>query len=122
RFLHPRWTSLSRALLRADADVYYQNCAEAATGQVAWWTRRHGRRFVYSVASDMHCDPALPDLPPSRARPRALPLRPAPGRPGGRADAGAAGAPARRVAARVAADPAALSGAGRGALVRRALR
>jgi glycosyltransferase involved in cell wall biosynthesis len=62
RFFHPRWTGLNRALARADARTYYHNCAEYVTGQVAWWTRRHGRRFVYSVASDMHCDPALPDL------------------------------------------------------------
>jgi glycosyltransferase involved in cell wall biosynthesis len=68
RFLHPRWTGLAAALSRAEADVYYQNCAEAATGQVAWWARRHGRRFVYSLASDMHCDPALPDLATWRER------------------------------------------------------
>lgn len=68
RFVHPRWTSLASALARADADVYYQNCAEAATGQVAWWAKRHGRRFVYSVASDMHVDPALPDLATWRER------------------------------------------------------
>jgi glycosyltransferase involved in cell wall biosynthesis len=62
RFFHPRWTGLVRALARADARTYYHNCAEYVTGQVAWWTRRHRRRFVYSVASDMHCEPALPDL------------------------------------------------------------
>jgi glycosyltransferase involved in cell wall biosynthesis len=38
------------------------------TGQVAWWAGRHGRRFVYSVASDMDCDRALPDLRTWRAR------------------------------------------------------
>jgi len=32
RFLHPQWTSLNRALRRADADVYYQNCAESVAG------------------------------------------------------------------------------------------
>jgi glycosyltransferase involved in cell wall biosynthesis len=68
RFFHPRWTGLARALARADARTYYHNCAEYVTGQVAWWARRHGRRFVYSVASDMHCDPALPDLQTWRDR------------------------------------------------------
>lgn len=62
RFLHPRWTSLARALGAADADVYYHNCAEYVTGQIAMWCRRHQRRFVYSVASDPECDPRLPTL------------------------------------------------------------
>ncbi|MDD5414837.1 MAG: glycosyltransferase, partial [Smithellaceae bacterium] len=48
RFFHPRWTSLIRALRRADADLYYHNCAEYVTGQVALWCRRNGRKFVYS--------------------------------------------------------------------------
>ncbi len=68
RFFHPRWTGLNRALARADARTYYHNCAEYVTGQVAWWAGRHGRRFVYSVASDMHCEPALPDLRTKRER------------------------------------------------------
>ena len=59
RFVYPRWTSLVRALRKADADVYYQNCGEYVTGQVATWCRRHGRRFVYSIASDPDCDAAL---------------------------------------------------------------
>jgi glycosyltransferase involved in cell wall biosynthesis len=68
RFFHPRWTSLNAALRRADADVYYQNCAEYVTGQVALWCRRHGRRFVYSVASDPDCDPQLPKMKTYRER------------------------------------------------------
>ncbi len=68
RFVHPRWTGLDAALTRADARTYYQNCAEEVTGQVAFWSRRHGRRFVYSVASDMDCDPRLPDLVTWRER------------------------------------------------------
>ncbi len=68
RFFHPRWSSLTRALARADCDVYYHNSAECVTGQIALWCRRHGRRFVYSVASDMDCDVALPDLPGLRER------------------------------------------------------
>ena len=60
RFFHPRWTTLSAALTAADADLYYHNCGEYVTGQIALWCRRHGRRFVFSVASDPECDPALP--------------------------------------------------------------
>jgi glycosyltransferase involved in cell wall biosynthesis len=62
RFVHPRWTSLVSALRAADADVYYQNCGEYVTGQVALWCRWAGRRFVYSVASDADCDPRLPEM------------------------------------------------------------
>ncbi len=68
RFFHPRWTSLLAALRRADADVYYQNCAEEVTGQVALWCRRHGRPFVYSAASQADCDPCLPMLQRRRER------------------------------------------------------
>ncbi|MEZ5597008.1 MAG: glycosyltransferase family 4 protein [Pseudomonadales bacterium] len=68
RFLHPRWTSLTAALRRADADLYYHNCAEAITGQTALWAKLHGRRFVYSVASDPETDPALPILGSLRER------------------------------------------------------
>jgi glycosyltransferase involved in cell wall biosynthesis len=68
RFVHPRWTGLSAALRRADADVYYHNCAEYVTGQVALWSRRQGRAFVYAAASDTDCDPRLPALPKRRER------------------------------------------------------
>lgn len=68
RFFHPRWTSLVRALRKADADLYYHNCAEYVTGQVALWTRWHSRRFVYSVASEPDCDPRLPALKTLRER------------------------------------------------------
>jgi glycosyltransferase involved in cell wall biosynthesis len=68
RFFHPRWTGLRRGLAAADADVYYHNCAEYVTGQVAMWCRHHGRAFVYSVASDPDCDPRLPELRSLRER------------------------------------------------------
>ncbi len=68
RFVHPRWTSLWRALRRADADIYYQNCGEYVTGQVALWCRLHGRAFVYSSASDADCDVRLPLMPERRVR------------------------------------------------------
>lgn len=68
RFLHPRWTSLVRAMRRADAALYYQNCAEYVTGQVALWCRAAGSAFVYSVASDPDCDPMLPCMKTVRER------------------------------------------------------
>lgn len=68
RFFYPRWSSLNRAMRKADADLYYQNCAEYVTGQVALWCHRNGRRFVYSVASDPECDPELPEMRTFRER------------------------------------------------------
>lgn len=68
RFFHPKWTHLVGAMRRGDADVYYFNSAECSTGQVAWWCRRHNRRFVYSVASDPACDARLPLLRTIRER------------------------------------------------------
>jgi glycosyltransferase involved in cell wall biosynthesis len=57
RFVHPRWTKLSAALRRADADVYYVSCASAQVGQVAMWVARNGRRMIFWVASDADCEP-----------------------------------------------------------------
>ena len=63
RFLHPRWSSLCRALRAAQADVCYHNSAEEVTGQVVWWCRRHATPFVYAVASNPDCDARLPQMP-----------------------------------------------------------
>jgi len=68
RFVHPRWTSLIAAMRAADADVYYQNCAEYVTGQVALWCKANKKKFVYSVASDPDCDKRLPTLNSFRER------------------------------------------------------
>lgn len=68
RFFYPRWTSLIKALHHADSEVYYQNCAEYVTGQIAIWCKLKGLPFIYSVASDPDCDPALPKLGKLRER------------------------------------------------------
>lgn len=68
RFVHPKWTSLVRALAQAEADVYYHNCGESVTGQVAMWCRRHRRKFVYAVASDPDADARLPQMTDWRER------------------------------------------------------
>lgn len=62
RFFVPRWTSLISALSRADADVYYHNCGEHITGQVALWCRLRDRRFVFSSAHDFDCDISCPGV------------------------------------------------------------
>jgi glycosyltransferase involved in cell wall biosynthesis len=52
RFAHPRLTGIMRALAEADADVYYQSCAGAMTGFVAWFCHRRSRQFVFRLAHD----------------------------------------------------------------------
>lgn len=68
RFFHPKWTGLNAALRKADADVYYHNCGECVTGQMAMWCRRAGKPLVFSLASDADSDPALPELRSRRER------------------------------------------------------
>lgn len=68
RFFYPRWTSLNKALRKAGADLYYHNCAEYITGQIALWCKIHSKKFVYSVASDRECDPLLPEMHTFRER------------------------------------------------------
>lgn len=68
RFIHPRWTGLNHAMQRAGSDLYYQNCAEYVTGQVALWCRMNGKAFIYSVASDPEVDPSLPEMKTYRER------------------------------------------------------
>jgi glycosyltransferase involved in cell wall biosynthesis len=53
RFLHPRVTSMWRALAQADAGIYYCRAAGMLVGLVAEFCRRHGRRVIYAGASDM---------------------------------------------------------------------
>ncbi|WP_354622639.1 methyltransferase domain-containing protein [Psychromonas sp. MME2] len=66
RFFTPRWTSLIKALRIANADVYYQNCAEYVTGQVAIWCKFNNKPFIYSVASDADCEAPFTKLTTKR--------------------------------------------------------
>jgi glycosyltransferase involved in cell wall biosynthesis len=52
RFLHPRLTSMWRALGEVDADIYYQRSSAMWTAVVAEFCRRRGRRSIYAGASD----------------------------------------------------------------------
>jgi len=56
RFIHPRWTGLWSALMRADADLYYTSCAGMQVGLMAMFCRYFGKRFVFRSASDSDCD------------------------------------------------------------------
>ena len=52
RFLHPRLTSIWRALGEADADIYYHRTAGMLTGVIAEFCRRRGKHAIYAGASD----------------------------------------------------------------------
>jgi glycosyltransferase involved in cell wall biosynthesis len=52
RFLHPRLSSMWRALRQANADIYYYRSAAMWVGIVALFCRRHGKRCIYAGASD----------------------------------------------------------------------
>ena len=52
RFLHPRLTTMWRALREVDADVYYQRSSAMWTGVIAEFCRRYGKRSIYAGASD----------------------------------------------------------------------
>jgi glycosyltransferase involved in cell wall biosynthesis len=68
RYLHPRLTSLWRALARADADVYYQRTAAAYTGFVSMFCRKNGRKAIYSGASDVDFIPGKQEIKYARDR------------------------------------------------------
>lgn len=55
RFVIPRWTSLNKVLRGIDADIYYHNCHEHTTGQIALWCKLNKKPFIYAVASDTDC-------------------------------------------------------------------
>jgi glycosyltransferase involved in cell wall biosynthesis len=53
RFLHPRLTSLWRAMSRAGADIYYARSGSAQNGFLAAFCKANGKRSIYAGASDV---------------------------------------------------------------------
>src|SRR5947208_1147761 len=68
RFLHPRLTTLWRALKEVDADAYYQRSASMLTGVIAEFCRRYGKRSIYAGASDLDFIPGNPQIRFARDR------------------------------------------------------
>ena len=62
RFFHPKWTGLVTAMREADADIYYHNCGECVTGQIAIWCKMNRRKLIFALASNADCDPSLPEM------------------------------------------------------------
>jgi glycosyltransferase involved in cell wall biosynthesis len=59
RFLHPRITSMWRALRGVDADIYYCRSSSMWLWLVTEFCRRHGKRSLYAGASDKDFVPDL---------------------------------------------------------------
>ena len=52
RFVHPRLTTMWRALQEVDADIYYYRSAAMWVGVVGEFCRRRGKRLIYAGAAD----------------------------------------------------------------------
>ena len=59
RFVHPRLTSMWRALGEVDADIYYCRAASIWLWLVTEFCRRRGKRSVYAGASDVDFTPGI---------------------------------------------------------------
>lgn len=68
RFLHPRLTSVWKALKRVNADVYYLRSASMMAGVVDEFCRRHGSRSIYAAASDEDFSPVQKQIKYARDR------------------------------------------------------
>lgn len=63
RFIYPRNASLWKMLMIADADIYYQRCADYVTGTVALFCKLNKKIFVYSASHDTNFIPDLIKVP-----------------------------------------------------------
>ena len=68
RFVYPRLTTLWRVLKDVDADIYYQRTSAALTGLLAMFCQRHGKKSIYSGASDVDFLPGKQEIGLARDR------------------------------------------------------
>ena len=59
RFVHPRLTTMWRALREVDADIYYCRAASIWLWLTTEYCRRHGKRSIYAGASDVDFTPGI---------------------------------------------------------------
>jgi glycosyltransferase involved in cell wall biosynthesis len=68
RFLHPRLTTVWRALGDVDADIYYHRSSAMLAGIVAEFCRRNRKRSIFAGASDMDFVPGKEQIRFARDR------------------------------------------------------
>ena len=68
RFIHPRWTRIWSALLRANADVYYTRAAGFMPGLLVLLRHRRPLRYIYAAAHDLDFSPDHAELQFARDR------------------------------------------------------
>src|SRR4030043_2036888 len=52
RQFHPISTGIWKLMKKIDADIYYQRTPSMLTGIVAYFCKKKGKKFIYSVAHD----------------------------------------------------------------------
>jgi Glycosyltransferase Family 4/Glycosyl transferases group 1 len=57
RFVASKAPKVLSALRRANADIYLHMCPDPMAGVIAWYCKRHGKRFIYYGAHDYDFDP-----------------------------------------------------------------
>lgn len=66
RFFYPKIYTVWKALKEADADIYFQSCAGALTGIVAYFCKKYNKKFIFRLAHDSDCIPGEHIIPNKR--------------------------------------------------------
>jgi glycosyltransferase involved in cell wall biosynthesis len=68
RLIHPRASSIWRAMRRARSRLYYCSCADYLPGVLALFAQLHDRKTVFRIAHDTDCDPKKLLIPNVRSK------------------------------------------------------